>query len=189
MWLGEGGGDMGSLDGLREGFEQDPILLLAWVHYLSFDLFVGMWITRDRARLGLSPWPVAPCLLLTLMLGPVGLALYLGLRWATRRTLRFEVDAPQDAAPQDDDVAEPVSLASARPRPPRRGRLLGGDPLGPGVEGLELGLLLGLRTCTAHTLYSAVPVTLSPAALVSRLARAARRSAGASTRSRASHPG
>lgn len=104
MWLGESGGDMGSLDGLREGFEQDPILLLAWVHYLSFDLFVGMWITRDRARLGLSPWPVAPCLLLTLMLGPVGLALYLGLRWATRRTLRFEVDAPQDDAAQDDDA-------------------------------------------------------------------------------------
>ena len=83
-------GGMDSLASLREGFARDPVLLLAWVHYLSFDMMVGFWEVRDSARLGLSPWLVAPCLVLTFMLGPLGLVLYLLLRAVSRGTLRFD---------------------------------------------------------------------------------------------------
>ena len=93
MVTGPGEGSMASLASLRRGFERDPVLLLAWVHYLCFDMMVGFWEVRDSRRLGLSPWLVAPCLLLTFLLGPLGLLLYLGLRLASRGSLRFDVGA------------------------------------------------------------------------------------------------
>lgn len=93
MLTGDGEGSMASLAALRSGFASDPVLLLAWVHYLCFDLLIGFWEVRDSTRLGLSPWAVAPCLVCTLMLGPVGLLLYLALRLARRGSLRFDLDA------------------------------------------------------------------------------------------------
>ena len=56
---------------------------LAWAHFLAFDLFIGRWISLDSRERGLSPWLVSPLLLLTLMLGPLGLLSYLGLRAAS----------------------------------------------------------------------------------------------------------
>ncbi len=93
MLAGDGDGGMDSLASLRRGFAQDPVLLLAWVHYLSFDMMVGFWELRDSRRLGLNPWLVAPCLVFTFMLGPIGLLLYCGLRLASRGSLRFDVEA------------------------------------------------------------------------------------------------
>jgi hypothetical protein len=55
---------------------------LAWAHFLAFDLFVGRWIYLDSRERGSSAWLVAPALLLTLMLGPIGFLLYLALRAA-----------------------------------------------------------------------------------------------------------
>lgn len=53
---------------------------LAWAHFVAFDLFVGRWIYCDsRARLH-SAWWVSPVLLLTLLVGPVGLLTYLAVR-------------------------------------------------------------------------------------------------------------
>ena len=79
------GGGFGSLAQVRALFSVDQALLAGWVHYLAFDLFTGAWEARDAARLGISPWLLAPCLLLTFLFGPVGLALYLLLRLGMRR--------------------------------------------------------------------------------------------------------
>ena len=55
------------------------------MHYLVFDLFIGAWQTRDAARHGIPHGLVVPCLVLTFLLGPIGLLLYLALRtWRTR---------------------------------------------------------------------------------------------------------
>ena len=52
----------------------------AWAHFLAFDLFVGRWIYLDALDRKL-PWlAVAPTLVMTLLLGPLGLASYLLLR-------------------------------------------------------------------------------------------------------------
>ena len=60
---------------------QDPWALLAgWVHYLCFDLAVGAWALRDAQRRGLPHLLLVPALVLTFLLGPVGLLLYAGLR-------------------------------------------------------------------------------------------------------------
>lgn len=101
MFATPGEGGMQSLDALRTAFLRDPVLLLAWVHYLCFDMMVGFWELRDSRRLGLNPWLVAPCLVGTFAFGPFGLCLYLALRLAIRGTLRFEdgCDARRDQPP------------------------------------------------------------------------------------------
>ncbi len=77
-----GDGDMGSMAGLRLAFERDVVLLLAWVHYLCFDMVVGLWVYRDARRNGLSWWLVGPCLAGCLFFGPVGFVAYAALRRA-----------------------------------------------------------------------------------------------------------
>lgn len=66
-------------------FSRPEALLAGWIHYLAFDLFTGAWEARDAGRLGISRWLVAPCLVLTFLFGPVGLAAYLLLRLGMRR--------------------------------------------------------------------------------------------------------
>ena len=53
---------------------------LAWAHFVAFDLFVGRWIYNDSSSRRYSVWWVSPVLVLTLLVGPVGLLLYLGAR-------------------------------------------------------------------------------------------------------------
>ena len=68
-----------ALLGSREG------ATIGWVHFLAFDLFVGRWAYLDAQERGLSPWMMAPVLLLMLMFGPLGLLAYLALRAVSSR--------------------------------------------------------------------------------------------------------
>lgn len=55
---------------------------LAWAHFVAFDLFVGRWIYCDSRSRQYSAWWVSPVLVLTLLVGPVGLLVYLASRTA-----------------------------------------------------------------------------------------------------------
>ncbi len=81
------GSGFGSLAQVAALFNARQALLAGWLHYLAFDLFTGAWESRDAVRLGISRWLVAPCLVLTFLFGPAGLALYLLLRLGLRRQL------------------------------------------------------------------------------------------------------
>lgn len=61
-------------------FTDPHCVALAWIHFLGVDLFVGRWIHFDSLERGYNRWLVAPCLLLTLMVGPTGTCAYLLLR-------------------------------------------------------------------------------------------------------------
>ena len=50
---------------------------IAWAHFLAFDLFVGRWAWMESRRLQMSAWVASPILFLILMVGPVGLLLFL----------------------------------------------------------------------------------------------------------------
>jgi len=65
--------DFSSLREIRVLFSNDYMLLPGWIHYLSFDLVIGSWILTKSQAQGFSHWLVAPVLLLTFMMGPVGL--------------------------------------------------------------------------------------------------------------------
>ena len=72
----------GSLKGVTALFTNPLAVLIGWVHYLAFDLMVGIWIKKNAVTYGISHWVVIPCLLLTFMFGPIGLLLYLLIRFA-----------------------------------------------------------------------------------------------------------
>ena len=79
-----GDGSMASMAELRVAFDRDLVLLLAWVHYLCFDMIVGMWELRDARRLDLPRPLVTVCLAMTLFFGPAGFLLYCIARWRLR---------------------------------------------------------------------------------------------------------
>lgn len=80
IFFGQGDGDFGTLPGVMKLFTNEWTVVAAWIHYLAFDLFVGIWEVKDSQKRGISHWFVVPCLFLTLMLGPIGLLLYSILR-------------------------------------------------------------------------------------------------------------
>ena len=90
------GGGFGSLESVMALFSVPEVMLAGWIHYLIFDLFIGAWESRDAQRLGISHFLVVPCMALTFMAGPVGLLLYLGLRWATRRAFILDEASAAD---------------------------------------------------------------------------------------------
>lgn len=77
---GDGGGGFDTLANVKLLFSKEEAILAGWIHYLVFDLFVGMWICHDADIRGINRWILLPCLLLTFMLGPVGLLLYILVR-------------------------------------------------------------------------------------------------------------
>jgi hypothetical protein len=79
------GGGFNSLQQVAALFSVPAALLAGWIHYLAFDLFIGSWEVRDSQRLKISHWLVVPCLVLTFLFGPIGLALYLVLRAGLRK--------------------------------------------------------------------------------------------------------
>jgi len=78
------GGGFGSIAEVRALFAIDHALTAGWIHYLAFDLFVGIWIARQADSIGLSRLVQAPILLATFMFGPLGLLLFQGCRTGSR---------------------------------------------------------------------------------------------------------
>ena len=81
------GGGFGSLAEVTILFSNPALVTAGWLHYLAFDLFIGAWEVRDSQNQQINHILVVPCLLFTFMLGPIGLSLYLVLRWAMTRQL------------------------------------------------------------------------------------------------------
>ena len=73
--------DFSSLEEIRALFSNDYMLLAGWIHYLSFDLVLGSWILARSQAQKFSHWLVAPVLLLTFMMGPVGLLAFFTLHY------------------------------------------------------------------------------------------------------------
>ena len=93
-------GGFGSLAEVAQLFSNPYLLLAGWIHYLAFDLFVGAWQVRDAQQHGVHHLLVIPCLVLTLMLGPTGLLLYLVIRAVKVRS--WDLGAAAPAAPMTD---------------------------------------------------------------------------------------
>jgi len=90
----ESRGGFSSLAAVAQLFDNHWLLLAGWVHYLAFDLFIGGWETRDAIARGVPRLLLAPCLLLTFMLGPIGLLCYHAARARTHEPLDVAVLAP-----------------------------------------------------------------------------------------------
>jgi hypothetical protein len=67
------GGGFGSLAEVMRLFTVPEVALAGWVHYLAFDLAVGLWIAQRADAEGVSRWLQAPVLGVTFLFGPLGL--------------------------------------------------------------------------------------------------------------------
>ena len=84
VYFARADGGFGSLAQVQSLFASQPVALAGWLHYLAFDLFVGLWIAERADALGVSRLIQAPLLLATFMFGPVGLLAAFGLAQLSR---------------------------------------------------------------------------------------------------------
>jgi hypothetical protein len=84
-----GGGSLLSLEGMKNLFRSEQMLLTGWLNYLSFCLLVGIWQVHDARQEKIPHLLLIAPLLLTLVAGPVGVLVYLLLRFF--KTRRWEI--------------------------------------------------------------------------------------------------
>ncbi len=51
-----------------------------WAQVIAWDLLLGQWMYLQSRKLGLSPWLMGPLLVLTILLSPFGLLIFLAVR-------------------------------------------------------------------------------------------------------------
>lgn len=68
--------EFSSLAGVTRLFSVPDMVLIGWVHYLCFDLMVGLYIVNNAEKNGINRFVIIPSLLFTFMMGPFGLLLY-----------------------------------------------------------------------------------------------------------------
>lgn len=79
------GGGFGTLAEVMRLFTVPEVALAGWVHYLAFDLAVGLWIAQRADAEGVSRWLQAPVLGVTFLFGPLGLLMGAAVLAARRR--------------------------------------------------------------------------------------------------------
>ncbi len=65
-----------SITNLSNLFTGNTFLMLFWIHFVSINLFVGGWIVRDSQRLLIGKILVAVPLIITYLIGPLGIFIY-----------------------------------------------------------------------------------------------------------------
>tara|TARA_B110000438_G_C15756474_1_gene625349 strand:+ start:22 stop:495 length:474 start_codon:yes stop_codon:yes gene_type:complete len=78
-----------SLDSLYSVFATESFLLIFWLHFLSINLFLGSWISRDAIKYNISRGIVFIPLVLIYFAGPIGLVLYWIIRIFFAKKLSF----------------------------------------------------------------------------------------------------
>ncbi len=81
----EGGFD--SLANVMILFDNPRAVMAGWLHYLAFDLFIGSWQVRQAREHNIRHLVIIPSLVLTLLLGPVGLLVFFLTRLAYTKRL------------------------------------------------------------------------------------------------------
>jgi hypothetical protein len=92
-------GQFDTLEHIGAALQRPGMLLAGWIHYLAFDFLVGRVVLADAQRRGIPHLLVAPCLVLTFLLGPTGYLAYAAVRLLTRRFLPAIASLPTPAAP------------------------------------------------------------------------------------------
>lgn len=78
-----------NLDGLYTVFATESFLLIFWLHFISLNIFIGSWLTRDAIKYNISRGVTFLPLVLVYFSGPVGLFLYWLIRIFYAKKIRF----------------------------------------------------------------------------------------------------
>ena len=61
---------------ISELFRDDYYLSMFWIHFVSINLFVGGWILKDAQKLFVNKILLAFPLVITYLIGPIGIFIY-----------------------------------------------------------------------------------------------------------------
>ena len=64
------------IDRLSDLFTDRSYLMMFWIHFISINLFTGGWIVRDSQKLSINKILVSIPLIITYLIGPIGLFFY-----------------------------------------------------------------------------------------------------------------
>ena len=64
------------ISNLSNLFSNNLFLILFWIHFVSINLFVGGWMVRDSQKLFINKILVAFPLIITYLIGPLGVFIY-----------------------------------------------------------------------------------------------------------------
>tara|TARA_B100001123_G_C15269217_1_gene1009632 strand:+ start:136 stop:609 length:474 start_codon:yes stop_codon:yes gene_type:complete len=78
-----------SLDNLYALLSTETFLLIFWIHFVTLNLFVGSWMSRDAIKFNIKRSVVLIPLILVYFAGPVGIVLYWILRIFYAKKLGF----------------------------------------------------------------------------------------------------
>ena len=78
-----------SLDSLYTVFATESFLLIFWLHFLSLNIFLGSWISKDGVKHNVSKSLVAVPLILVYFVGPLGLVFYWLIRFFYAKRISF----------------------------------------------------------------------------------------------------
>ena len=78
-----------SLDNLYTVFATESFLLIFWLHFLTLNLFLGSWVSRDGVKHNMSRGLVSFPLILIYFTGPLGLVLHWVIRIFYAKKLGF----------------------------------------------------------------------------------------------------
>ena len=69
-----------SIDQLADLFKDKSYLMMFWIHFIAINLFTGGWIVKDSQKFSINKIFLAIPLLITYLIGPIGLLFYWLLR-------------------------------------------------------------------------------------------------------------
>jgi len=78
-----------SLEALYTIFATENFLLIFWIHFVSVNLFLGSWVTRDAAKYNMPRKITVLPLIIIYFTGPLGIVLYWVLRVFYSKKLSF----------------------------------------------------------------------------------------------------
>ena len=64
------------IDNISDLFSNKTFLIMFWIHFISINLFVGGWIVRDSQKLAINKIVIIFPLLITYLVGPLGIFIY-----------------------------------------------------------------------------------------------------------------
>ena len=65
-----------SISNLSNLFSNNLFLILFWIHFVSINLFIGGWMVRDSQKLLINKILVSFPLIITYLIGPLGVFIY-----------------------------------------------------------------------------------------------------------------
>jgi len=64
------------IDNISDLFSDKTFLMMFWIHFISINLFTGGWIVRDSQKLAINKIVIIFPLLITYLIGPIGIFIY-----------------------------------------------------------------------------------------------------------------